>query len=1369
MQVGQLMIDMAADMARLRTDMNTAVNTVDGAMKQIHSSISKAKTALEGLAAAFAVREFALFIKSSIDAADRMGKLAERTGLAVESLTGLQIAYRQAGLGVDALQPTMSRLNKAIAEGSNAFKAMGVDARNSDGSLRSTRDVLADVADKFAGYEDGAAKSALAMELFGKSGADMISVLNLGGEGLAALDAQAASLGLTIDKETTKKAAKFNDTLELLKQGAGGVGQKISAALLPTLTTMAGELLTSANDTGALTTASDALKVALKALYAVAGTGVQIFMTVGRYAGAAGAAIMALISGDFTGAKNIMKEASIDTADAWKKQMASIKNVWNETGSAAVEANAAIIGATRESAPVVEKLGHAAKEARDEFAELLNKLQSKEAGIDPDFLKNLNLLRDGYLKGRITLDQYNAAVLTLTKNQKGYTDAMKAEADAIKKVDDERKKLQKELDDQNKANQKLIDDAADMLDSIEFETKALKMNTREREVATAMRELERKGVVKGTEAYEEYAKKIREAVVDREAVRSSVEAQKQIAEQWQKTSDQISQSFTDALMNGGKSVAQYLKGLFRTLVLRPIIQPIVSGMVGALGSLLGGPAMAGQAGGGLLGGLGNISSLGSIGNMFGMGSVLGNFVPGLQAGFGALFGEAGIGGGLSAGFTALGAGNISGGLGTLLGVAGPLALAVPIIAALGSSLFGHTHAQHNLQGMFGGDAGFMGRYEDYYKGGLFSSSYSDYTPLDAGLQKALSDTWRAQEAAVMNYAQTLGLATDKIEGFSFYANLKLKDIKTDDPAQYQSEVMKLVNDAIRSGSNEMAQRLIGTLTDTGKTTTEYYIDEELGSRQKREVPVYDYTPSEYARDGEEAIDTLTRLATSLQAANAAFSTLGQTLLEGSLASGDMASSLMDLFGGIDNFNQVAAGYLQNYYTASEQLAVIRKQIQDTIEGAGGTMPGSRSQFRSMVDQAQADFAAGVEGAAELLAALMQVSDAFAQITPNLFQGGQDMANAITQGMLGTWDGDNLGTYLAQTVQDGIYNAIAGNFAGQITDIIVAGVIEPVISAAVTGSAISEAVSAESISAMVAQAQAVADAFAAVMNDPAFLQAIHDITAAVGKINIPTAHISSINSYTKAVSNSGAAAGTAANQVSNAWQQIADSLIEQVRRIRGEMADAGEQSLAYWESQFAINTAMARSGDQDAAGRLVGLSDSLLQAAQNQAGSMLELQQIRAAVAQSLQDTAGFAAGFAGNAAASSAASSQASAQAAYQAARNDPANWAMSVGTPGGGGSVPIYIGPAANSFTATPAAPVAMPAQMVVPQAIAPSSGPVTVSDPKVLEKLEQFRVEQQAQAAALAATQGVLVRFVRQVEAEGGMPPVRPDAPAAKVRVVA
>lgn len=358
MNVGTLTIEMAANVARLAQDMNKATSTVEGAMKKISAA---AKVGLASLAAGVSVAGMTAFVKSAINAADEMSKLSQKTGVAVKDLAGLQLAYQQSGISAGALQTSMSKLAQGMAKGNDAFAAMQLQTRNADGSLKSTRDMLGEVADKFASYKDGAEKTALAVQLFGKAGADMIPLLNGGAAGLAEFDAMAQQLGLTMDETTAKSAEKFNDTMDLVGQGVVGVGRQIAAQLLPTLTGLAGEFLTTMTSGDKLKSTAEFLATALKGLYVAGIVVVEAFKTVGTTLGGVFAAIGAAISGDFAGAKKILGELKTDIGSSWIKTLDQAKAAWETTGNAAVEAMVATSAAAKGAAPNVQDVADQAK------------------------------------------------------------------------------------------------------------------------------------------------------------------------------------------------------------------------------------------------------------------------------------------------------------------------------------------------------------------------------------------------------------------------------------------------------------------------------------------------------------------------------------------------------------------------------------------------------------------------------------------------------------------------------------------------------------------------------------------------------------------------------------------------------------------------------------------------------------------------------------------------------------------------------------------------------------------------------------------------------------------------------------------------
>ncbi len=96
---------------------------------------------------------------------------------------------------------------------------------------------------------------------------------------------------------------------------------------------------------------------------------------------------------------------------------------------------------------------------------------------------------------------------------------------------------------------------------------------------------------------------------------------------------------------------------------------------------------------------------------------------------------------------------------------------------------------------------------------------------------------------------------------------------------------------------------------------------------------------------------------------------------------------------------------------------------------------------------------------------------------------------------------------------------------------------------------------------------------------------------------------------------------AAKKITDAWQSVTDSIVDEIRRIRGLLGTDSTQSYAAAQASFAIATAKARAGDQEAAASLPDLSQAMLSLAESQAHTALELAVIRGQTAASLENTA----------------------------------------------------------------------------------------------------------------------------------------------------
>jgi hypothetical protein len=235
--LGSLLVSLGLESAQFKRGIKGAKQDVDG-----FSRFAKVGLAAVATAAAGAAAGLALMVRNSINVADEISKAAQKVGIGTEELSRLRYAAELSGLSFQQLQTGVGRLNRNMVETARgtgaartAFAQLGISVKDTDGRLRTSTEIMGDVADKFASMEDGAEKSALAMEIFGKSGADLIPMLNGGREALEKLTGEADRFGIVIDAETGRKAEAFNDNLTRLQGVFGALATQIAAELLPAL------------------------------------------------------------------------------------------------------------------------------------------------------------------------------------------------------------------------------------------------------------------------------------------------------------------------------------------------------------------------------------------------------------------------------------------------------------------------------------------------------------------------------------------------------------------------------------------------------------------------------------------------------------------------------------------------------------------------------------------------------------------------------------------------------------------------------------------------------------------------------------------------------------------------------------------------------------------------------------------------------------------------------------------------------------------------------------------------------------------------------------------------------------------------------
>jgi len=209
---------------------------VEGAAHNLTSRIGPLSGALGALAPVATVGGLAALVGKTIEAGDKFNDLSQRTGVSVESLARFNRAAATSGTDIDSVGKALGRLSRGMYEAAetgkgptaDALRTLGVSAKDAAGNLKTADQVTLEIANKFKTMPDGVEKTALAMQLFGKAGAEMIPMLNEGG---AAIE----SLSVKMTGAFAEKADQYGDKLAVLRGKVGELATELTVALLPAL------------------------------------------------------------------------------------------------------------------------------------------------------------------------------------------------------------------------------------------------------------------------------------------------------------------------------------------------------------------------------------------------------------------------------------------------------------------------------------------------------------------------------------------------------------------------------------------------------------------------------------------------------------------------------------------------------------------------------------------------------------------------------------------------------------------------------------------------------------------------------------------------------------------------------------------------------------------------------------------------------------------------------------------------------------------------------------------------------------------------------------------------------------------------------
>ncbi|WP_407280610.1 hypothetical protein U5817_10020 [Aromatoleum evansii] len=231
MALATLTIDINARLANIERDMGKAAQIAQRNADKMAKAFAGVGTALAGLGGVAVASQFAVWVKGAVDAADRLDELSERTGVAVETLNGLDYAMKLSGGSSEELEKGLQNLNKRLSEvaagdksSTALFRSLGIGAKSAEEALLQ----LADVFPRLSKAD----QVRVGNDLLGKSYAALVPLLAQGRAGLQGMIEEGQRLN-PITAEMAKQSAEFNDNLDRLQTLANGAATQIGNGLIP--------------------------------------------------------------------------------------------------------------------------------------------------------------------------------------------------------------------------------------------------------------------------------------------------------------------------------------------------------------------------------------------------------------------------------------------------------------------------------------------------------------------------------------------------------------------------------------------------------------------------------------------------------------------------------------------------------------------------------------------------------------------------------------------------------------------------------------------------------------------------------------------------------------------------------------------------------------------------------------------------------------------------------------------------------------------------------------------------------------------------------------------------------------------------------
>ncbi|MEM9407170.1 MAG: hypothetical protein AAGA81_14120 [Acidobacteriota bacterium] len=181
-------------------------------------------------------------IRELVSLGDDLDKMAQRLSVSTDALQEWLFVAERSGVEADKIEDAFKELANRVEAQPQHFRRLGVSVRDANGEFRRQEDIFADSITELAKIENTTLRVARAQQVFGETGAKLVTIIEAGPEAVEELRDRFAELGGGLSTEVIAKSAEAADGLTDFRLAMQSLRGVLAADVLPVLTRVAAGL-----------------------------------------------------------------------------------------------------------------------------------------------------------------------------------------------------------------------------------------------------------------------------------------------------------------------------------------------------------------------------------------------------------------------------------------------------------------------------------------------------------------------------------------------------------------------------------------------------------------------------------------------------------------------------------------------------------------------------------------------------------------------------------------------------------------------------------------------------------------------------------------------------------------------------------------------------------------------------------------------------------------------------------------------------------------------------------------------------------------------------------------------------------------------